>query len=245
MKICQKFTVPYFTLVTISKHNLDSLAETFKYLRLKRIPVLRAPFVPRGDGANFPQLGFTHQEMQEIIHPVLRSNHLAYVSFTPFFASPELIGEEWQKHGVTIGQLGCQAGRGFIGISSEGNVAPCVQLLDSSAEIGNVRQKPLAQLLNTSPVIAALSTRERLEGKCGRCRYRVTCGGCRALAFYRYNNIMAEDPTCFFEPQSAQERSPWEDLQNKNLLKFLDFIRLTSPWNRMFVQTDHTQPTTL
>jgi radical SAM protein with 4Fe4S-binding SPASM domain len=172
--------------------------------------------------------------MQTIIHPALRANPLSYISFTPFFASPGHMQSTWNKLGIPIPTLGCQAARGFIGISAEGDVAPCVHLLDTEVRCGNVRHTPLSSLMQTDPVLTALSDGSRVKGKCGRCRYRHGCRGCRAMAYYATGDHLAEDPACFFEPVDETTRSGLEDMQDQNVSRFIRFIALNPPWNRIF-----------
>ena len=124
MEICQKHNIGFFILITISRNNLSTLKETLHYFKMKKFPVLRSPFVPRGSGRKFKEFAFTKEEMKNIIFPALRDNHLSYISYCPFFVSPEIMKE--MKDEVGIKQFGCQAGLGFIGISAEGDVSPCV-----------------------------------------------------------------------------------------------------------------------
>lgn len=37
---------------------------------------------------------------------------------------------------------------------------------------------------------------ENLKGACGNCEYKISCGGCRALAFLFKGDFYAEDPMC-------------------------------------------------
>jgi radical SAM protein with 4Fe4S-binding SPASM domain len=233
-EICHDKGAEYFFLLTISKDNLDTLDKTIKFLKMNHVPMLRAPFVPRGAGACFKELMFNKNEMREKIHPALSANPLAYISFTPFFASPELIEAAWKQFGVKIAGVGCQAGRSFAAVGAEGNVVPCVQLLDSACTRGNVREKKLSDIILKDAVFTGLRTREKLGGKCGRCRYRDTCGGCRALAYYHDGDIMGEDPTCFFEPMDGETHSELERLQTEQLSKFINYIKVNEPWNTFF-----------
>jgi radical SAM protein with 4Fe4S-binding SPASM domain len=134
---------------------------------------------------------------------------------------------------MAIRQLGCQAGRGYLGISAEGDVAPCVHLLDSEVTCGNVRRTPLSEILKSSEILERLRRRDALKGKCGRCKYRDTCGGCRALAYYHHGDYLAEDPTCFFEPENAKAASEHEPVQNENVGTFARFVSSTSPWKEI------------
>jgi len=232
--ICQEQGAPYFFLVTISRQNMDGLDKTMRFLKLMGVPMLRAPFVPRGAGDKYREFLFDSNDMREVIHPALTDNPLSYISFTPFFVAPETVCEQWEKFGVRIEGLGCQAGRSFSAVGTEGGIAPCVQLLDSKCVAGNIRTDSLSEVITNSPVFTALRDRSSLKGKCGKCRYRETCGGCRALAYYHTGDMLGEDPTCFFEPQTPETMCDQEGLQTARMEQFLGFIKQSKPWSSIF-----------
>jgi AdoMet-dependent heme synthase len=232
--MCDAAGVEYFVLVTVSKANMATLAETSGFLKERGIPMIRSPFVPRGAAAARRDLMFTREDMEKTIHPALRANPLAYVSYTPFFAPPGPMRTGLSKLGISLNKLGCQAARGFVGVSPEGDVAPCVHLLDSTAVCGNVKLTPLSELFSTNPVLRALREGRGLKGRCGRCRYRTECGGCRALAFYSSGDCFGEDPTCFFEPSSEKDLSKHEDETGRNARSFIEFVASTRPWRDIF-----------
>jgi radical SAM protein with 4Fe4S-binding SPASM domain len=234
VEVCKKEGAGYFFIITVSKENLASMNKTMEFMKEKGIPVLRSPFVPRGSGREFAHLACSSSDMEAIVHPSLTSNPLSYISFTPFFASPEFIADTWKMFNIKIGGVGCQAGRSFAAVGAEGDVTPCVQMLDSGCVRGNVRETPLSRIILEDPVFLDLRSREKLGGKCGRCRYKPTCGGCRALAYYQNGDIMAEDPSCFFEPVDATTRSDLESAQTAGLKKFMLWLRFTNPWKKLF-----------
>lgn len=227
--------IPCFFVVTITRDNLGEIGRVIEYATRDGRPVLRSPFVPRGAGAAYRRLMFDRREMEETIHPVLRNTPLSYVSHTPFFAAPKFLRKNWLRSKFAIRQLGCQAGRGYIAVSPEGDVAPCVHLLDSEVTCGNVRRMPLSETLRRNEILRTLRDRSALKGKCGRCKYRETCGGCRAMAYYHSGDYLAEDPTCFFEPVDGKTASEWEAVQNENLGAFARFISSHSPWKEIFI----------
>jgi len=230
---CEKLGIHYFYILTVSRESLSTLPATMEYLKRRQMPVLRAPFVTRGGGGRFPENMFSASDMERTIHPALTCNPLSYVSFTPFFASPELWnGDESQ---AALLRLGCQAGRSFAAVNAEGDISVCVQLLDSAVNCGNVKERPLSDVLENHELFKALRSRSDYKGRCGRCRYKMTCGGCRALAFYHTGDIFAEDPTCFFEPEDETSISPLEAEQSGNVRKFMDYIKYNEPWNSLFL----------
>ena len=233
-RLCQSKDVPYFYVVTISRSNMDDLRDILEFATRDNRPVLRSPFVPRGGGDAHRSLMFDRCEMRDTIHPALRESPLSYISYVPFVAAPKIYQRHWLKSKIAIKHLGCQAGRSYVGVSAEGDVAPCVHLLDGDAVCGNVRTTPLRDILEKSPLLTELRARKTLKGRCGRCRYVQSCGGCRALAYYTHGDVLAEDPTCFIDELTEAERKGIEDVQNVNLATFADFILSNPPWNEIF-----------
>lgn len=234
MKMCDSEGIGYFVLVTISKKNLGTLKKTVEFLEENRIPMVRSPFVLRGAASEAKNLQFSKSDMESSIHQVLRENPLCYVSHTPFFASPEALKIGTEKLGVSLNNLGCQAGRTFIGISAEGDVAPCVHLLDTTVNCGNVRHQRLSELYWSNSVLVTLRGDNPVKGKCSKCRYGNSCRGCRALAYYATGDYLSEDPTCFFNPLDRNTRSEFEEIQTQGTYQFIEFITSNDPWKRIF-----------
>jgi radical SAM protein with 4Fe4S-binding SPASM domain len=110
---------------------------------------------------------------------------------------------------------GCLAGITYCRIFANGDVTPCPYL---PASAGNVRTTPFSEIWNNSPLFVALRNPALLTGKCGRCRFKTNCGGCRARAYRREDatsplwcdglltpdelngEICGEDPWCPYQP---------------------------------------------
>ena len=103
-------------------------------------------------------------------------------------------------------------------------MAPCGILLDD-LRCGNVRDKTFQQIIDESPVFQQVLDRNLLKGKCGRCRYKFTCGGCRAMAYFEHGDLMGEDPTCFFEPEDETTRSEHEEETNRMFRRYAFMAR--------------------
>lgn len=223
LDLCEELDVRRNVVVTVGKHNLETLGSTLEWLKKKNIPFNRSPFTPRGSGEAYrEELAFNAEEMERFIHPELRKHPLGYISYTPFFLSPE-VHERYAKgsRNVTVPQspsIGCWCGT-WLAMSAEGDVAPCAIMLDD-VNCGNVREKSLHDIVHTSETFQRILDREQLQGKCGRCRYKFTCGGCRAMAYYHNGDVMAEDPTCFFEPEDESTVSEHEEQTNKMFKRF-------------------------
>ncbi len=105
-----------------------------------------------------------------------------------------------QTHGLDAMTRGCLGGIGFLFISHLGDVQPCGYL---EAFSGNVRRQKLKDIWGSSPVFLKLRNSSAYQGRCGRCEYMRVCGGCRARAFERSGDFMAEEPLCIYQPQGS------------------------------------------
>ncbi|GAA6755203.1 MAG: TIGR04053 family radical SAM/SPASM domain-containing protein [Thermus sp.] len=90
-------------------------------------------------------------------------------------------------------------GFGFVFVAANGEVYPS-GFLPLSA--GNVRQRPLLDIYQNSPLFRELRNKTLLKGKCGVCEYRELCGGSRARAFAETGDYLAADPRCAYLPRA-------------------------------------------
>ncbi|NNM62372.1 MAG: radical SAM protein [Steroidobacteraceae bacterium] len=224
LKDCAELGLGRHVVITIGKYNTQSFDKTIDYIVKNNISYNRSPLVARGSGANgFERLGFDRHDLEKYFHPALRRNPHGYVSYTPFFLSPELHAEA--SGGIrnnTVPEnpaIGCWAGS-WLAINAEGDVSVCPVLLDV-LNGGNVRDFAIDELVERSALFADITDRSRLKGRCGRCRYQYTCGGCRAMAYFHTGDYLGEDPTCFFDPVDRSTVSEYEDETNRVFRKYL------------------------
>lgn len=110
---------------------------------------------------------------------------------------------------------GCLAGITYCRIFANGDVTPCPYLPVSA---GNVRATPFSEIWNDADLFTTLRDMDNLTGKCGRCNFKTSCGGCRARAYRKENTtstlwcdglaqpetlngeICGEDPWCPYQP---------------------------------------------
>lgn len=95
----------------------------------------------------------------------------------------------------------CPVGKGHMNINSEGGVMACQFAQDWT--VGNIREISFAEATNALYQIDL----EESEGQCSpaACEYSRICRGCRAKAWQREGNYMAEDTTCILHP--GEERT--------------------------------------
>lgn len=102
-----------------------------------------------------------------------------------------------KRAGLNAMTGGCLGGTSFCFISRTGDVYPCGYL---PARAGNIREKSFKEIWEESPLFKDLRDPRKLKGKCGKCKYKVTCGGCRARAFAKYGDYLEAEPYCIYTP---------------------------------------------
>lgn len=102
---------------------------------------------------------------------------------------------------------GCSAGEKMANVDPQGNVHACQ--FWGHVSLGNVREKPFSAIWRDGQgeFLAKLRAKSgHLEGRCGECRYRDLCGGCRIRAEAVSGNLWGEDPACYLEDWKEQGR---------------------------------------
>jgi radical SAM protein with 4Fe4S-binding SPASM domain len=117
--------------------------------------------------------------------------------------------------GVATGAYfeGCRAGDGVLGIEADGTIKGCPALPTARYAGGNVRDLPIAALLETAPL---RHTRDRgldeLWGFCAGCMYAETCrGGCTWTA-HSFFGRPGNNPYCQHRAEEHRERGLRERL---------------------------------
>lgn len=105
-----------------------------------------------------------------------------------------------QTHGLDAVTRGCLGGIGFCFISHRGDVQPCGYL---EALSGSIREQSLGEIWARSPVFQRLRDFSGYKGRCGHCEYLRVCGGCRARAYEKTGDLLAEEPLCIYSPKRS------------------------------------------
>ena len=201
---------------TVTKHNRDELQGILD--AAKRLgAVVFNPFflVPTGRGAAIADLELSPAEYEKALLWVLEKSRSESIEVRPTCAphynriasqqrdvslrnnSPE---KAHGHHGVS---RGCLGGAEFIFISHRGRVQPCGFL---DLECGDMRASgfDLKKIYETSPQFLAIRNRPGYHGKCGKCGYLPSCGGCRARAFAATGDYLDEEPFCVYMPEKMR-----------------------------------------
>jgi radical SAM protein with 4Fe4S-binding SPASM domain len=104
---------------------------------------------------------------------------------------------------------GCMAGDGFVFISHRGVLQTCGFL---DIPCGDLRREDydFKRAYLESEVFNQVRQRDRYDGKCGLCEFRMACGGCRARAYARYGDYMGSEPNCIYVPEDLR-KDPAQD----------------------------------
>lgn len=169
--------------------------------------------VPTGRAQHIKPI--SSEEYEELIRQILIRYRNSDVNIRPTCApqfrriadSLGIINPAWGR--------GCLAGITYCRIFANGDVTPCPYLPVSA---GNVRETPFSEIWNNSGLFTALRDTGQLTGKCGRCSFKTSCGGCRARAYHGNDivssrwcdglarpeagngEICGEDPWCPYQP---------------------------------------------
>ncbi|MEN6341615.1 MAG: radical SAM protein [Methanospirillum sp.] len=203
---------------TIGQWNVGELDSIIDFGKARGIRDYQFFFlVPSGRAKSLGDL--SPQEYEATIEHLLQAGQRPDVRIRPtcapqFIRIASRMGLETAPWG-----RGCLAGLSYCRIDPTGTVTPCPYL---PLSVGNVLEQPFIDIWNRSPLLAALRDPEALDGRCGRCEYRLCCGGCRArafgagrpgagcgagtAAFPAPGTYLDEDPGCAYEPGASVAR---------------------------------------
>jgi len=107
----------------------------------------------------------------------------------------EAVGEAGHPlHAMT---RGCLGGVSFCFISHTGQVQPCGYL---ELDCGQIKKMGFQDIWDQSPIFQDLRNPGLYKGKCGECEFIRVCGGCRARAYEKTGDYLAEEPYCLYQP---------------------------------------------
>jgi AdoMet-dependent heme synthase len=198
--------LPFRVNTTVTKHNLEDLPSMLQLavgLGATEWDVFM--LVPTGRGKVEMEIAPSQYEatLQTVYEMNLSSPIPIKVTCAPQYTR---IIAQHQKEGTashtssghpTVGR-GCMAGNGFCFVSHVGDVFGCGFL---PLAAGNIRKQSLREIYQESALFVELRNHSLLNGKCGVCEYRATCGGCRARALAVNKSHLSEEPYCLYKPQ--------------------------------------------
>ncbi|VGO12036.1 Putative mycofactocin radical SAM maturase MftC [Pontiella desulfatans] len=178
----------------ISALNYDELEEMWNWLRDQRIDPYFEMITPQGGAVENDWVYEDPKKVEELFEKFAESDRKRFgVDWKP---QPPLAGERCMRH-----QFSCY-------VDAVGNVMPCVGV---DIPVGNIREKPLKQVLAESEVIQDLRNHlQEIKGPCAECPEKEGCYGCRGAAYQMTGDYLASDPLCWknIDKQHEIDRLP-------------------------------------
>jgi len=197
--------------VTAMEYNFSSLDELIELADSEGSGImLMYQLVPVGRGSAIEEATLKVNENERLLKSLANKQKNVSTIIEPVAGPqywPYLMERSGKSNGIWLKLAkqvfhGCAAGRGFVYIKANGDVWPC-PFVEINA--GNVRETPFKRIWREGQVFVNLRNREdTLKGKCGECKYRTICGGCRGRALAYSGDYLAEDPSCFLHPNGSQ-----------------------------------------
>ncbi len=198
---------------TVTRRNVDHIDDILKLAEKESAKAVHLfMLVPVGCGVQIAETDMiSAQKYEETLHWFYHRSREMKMEFKATCAPHyyRIIREEakkegrkvsFEKDGMAAMTRGCLAGIGVCFISHVGDVQPCGYLPLSA---GNVLENPFHRIWKDASLFKSLRDYDQLKGKCGKCEYNPVCGGCRARAFYSFNDYLEEEPFCVYTPKRS------------------------------------------
>ena len=195
---------------TITKRNVDQIEDIIAFAKQAGAAALHIfVLVPVGCGVQIADTDMISSEKyEEVLNLCYEKTKAADLEFkatcAPHYyrlirqrAASEGRKLSFETDGMAAMTRGCLAGSGVCFVSHKGDVQPCGYL---PIVVGNALDVPFAKIWEESELFLNLRDPNKLTGKCGKCGYRVVCGGCRARAYYAADDYLGEEPYCVYQP---------------------------------------------
>ena len=158
--------------VTITSENLKTLEWNYnKALEIGVDKILYRRVVSAGKAVENDYIIPNKKEYIDIIQKLIKldnSKLIVAVDDPIIYAIQDIESDE---------KLGCAAGIKSVGISSNGDIYPCIFLRE---KLGNITKDNLKELWQNNEILNKLRNKDINE--CGKCKYKFSCGGCRAAS---------------------------------------------------------------
>ena len=189
---------------TVTKRNVDELEDILKLVLKLKVDAWHVfLLVPTGRGEMIRDEVLNAKEYEKVLNWLYEVQKNYDLEIKPTCA-PHFYRIYYQKSKEPLPKrrLGCLGGIAFCFISYKGDVQPCGYL---PLKAGNVREKSFKEIWMNSKLFIDLRDFTKLKGKCGRCRFKIICGGCRARAYAEYGDYFEEEPYCIYGAENAPD----------------------------------------
>ena len=184
--------VPFQINTTVAAANIEDVKRFPEFLTDLGAVAWHVFFLtPAGRGRELaPAERDEYRQMLEIFYEVYRSTAIeCKATCAPQFY--RMLAER----GEQVRTKGCLAATGFAFVSSTGVVQPCGFFEQAC---GNVTTQVFAEIWRDSKLLNDIRLCEGISKGCGSCAYQNVCGGCRARALDKTDELTAIDPICWY-----------------------------------------------
>jgi len=209
IQLLKKGEIEFQINTTVTRHNIHNIKEIMDMtVGLGAVAHHLFLLVPTGRARDMVNQEIVASEYEELLHWFYRMRdkvplHLKATCAPHYYRilrqEAHARGEKvnYQTYGLDAVTRGCLGGTSFCFIGHNGIVQPCGYLeIDS----GDLKISTFGAVWRDSEIFNQLRDFSLYKGKCGRCEYLSSCGGCRARAFEATGDFLAEEPLCDFQP---------------------------------------------
>ena len=191
IRLLKKAGVAVSVMSTIFKSNFKEIIPLINLLEEEGVDTFALErFIPEGQGSRMANGILSPQEIKEVFHAVWEAGRQArgirVLMYRPLFGILD-------AKDPTVGAM-CSVGTNALTIMHDGTIYPCRRL---PIPLGNILVDSLYKIWYDSPVLWNIRNPANLKGKCRNCEYIPICRGCRAVAFAKTGDYLAEDSQCW------------------------------------------------
>lgn len=195
IRYARELAIPFQINTTVSARTLPGLRAMADYVATLPIEMWAVFFlIQTGRGTALDQI--TAGQCEEVLQ------YLADLQTRVPFLVKTTEAPHYRRLSPTAGRFSVNDGNGFVFVDHVGNICPSGFL---PMIRGNVRHAHLPTVYRDDAVFRQLRDPDALKGRCGRCRYRASCGGSRSRAFAASGDYLGEDPLCAYDPGPTVE----------------------------------------
>ncbi len=207
VKNCRKAGIPKIMFImTLSALNFDDLPGLLKIAMELDVDFTVVEFLPIGKAAEHRDWCLKKEQVRDFQRFLVNAQkeygwqrvafENRYIVSEDKFCK-EVCADPSRPCGFVDYCVGCISGIYSYIINPQGKVAAGDIL---TLECGDLTKESLKDVWRNADLFKLIRDREQLKGKCGVCKYKYVCGGCRRRAFALTGDLMASDPGCWVDP---------------------------------------------
>lgn len=192
--------------MTITKESIYQMEEMVLYAIDKKCKIIGfGSIIPFGKAEDC-SMSLTKKEKFKFLSEVVRLNlkykdKIEVVTEDPLKSN--IINSPWNDcYNCSDDEIafgGCTAGIDSINIQSNGIITPCSMIKENILDLNDCKTvDDVIKKYQNCELLKKLFER-KYSGKCGHCGKRYLCGGCRASAKGRTNDLFGTDESCWID----------------------------------------------